>query len=73
MIAIANCVKLLAVPGPTPGPCEAKAAFAHNKPATADIAAKAKRDIRCLMRDDAMTISCGEKLSQDTDGSLSRF
>jgi hypothetical protein len=73
MIAIITCVKLLAVPGPPPGPCEAKAAFAHNKPATADMAAKAKRDTRCLMEDDAMTISCGEKLSEDTDGSLSRF
>jgi hypothetical protein len=66
-------VKLLAVPGLTPGPCEVKAAFAHNKPATADMAAKAKRDTRRLMEDDAMTISCGEKLSEDTDGSLSRF
>jgi hypothetical protein len=73
MIAIITCVKLLAVPGPTPGPCEAKAAFAHDNPATADMAAKAKRDIRCLVSDDAMTISCGEKLSPDTDGSLCRF
>jgi hypothetical protein len=73
MIAIVACVKLLAVPGLTPGPCEAKAAFAHNKPAAADMAAKAKRDTRCLMEDDAMTISCGERLSEVTDGSLSRF
>jgi hypothetical protein len=58
MIAIITCVKLLAVPGLTPGPCEEKAAFAHNKPATADMAAKAKRDTRYLMEDDAMTISC---------------
>jgi hypothetical protein len=73
MIAIITCVKLPAVPGLTPGPCEAKAAFAHDKPATADMAAKAKRDSRCLMEDHAMTISCGEKLSEGTDGSLSRF
>jgi len=73
MIAIITCVKLLAVPGLTPGPCEAKAAFAHNKPATADMAAKANRDTRCLMEDDAMTISCDEKLSEDTHGSLSGF
>jgi hypothetical protein len=73
MIAIITCVKLLAVPGLTPGPCEAKAAFAQNKPATTDMAAKTKHDIRCLMRDDAMTISCDEKLAEDTDGSLSRF
>src|SRR5947208_15755031 len=68
MIAIANCVKLLAVPGPTPGPCEAKAAPAHDRQATIAVA-----DIRCLVRDDAVTISCGEKLSEDTDGSLRWF
>jgi hypothetical protein len=37
------------------------------------MAAKAKRDIRCLARDDVMTISCSEKLSEDTDRSLCRF
>jgi hypothetical protein len=37
------------------------------------MAAKSKRDIRYLMKDGAMTIACGEKLSEDTDGSLSRF
>jgi hypothetical protein len=73
MIAIITCLKLLAVPGLTPGPCEAKAAFAHNKPATADMAAKAKRNSRRLMEDDAMTVSWGEKLSKGTDGSLFRF
>jgi hypothetical protein len=45
-----------AVPGPPPGPCDAKAAVAHSKP----VAAKAKRDIAWLMRDDAMTISRDE-------------
>jgi len=73
MIAMANCVKLLAVPGPPPGPCEAKAAPAHDKQTTVAVAAEAKRDIRCLMRDDAMIISCGEELSEDTDGSLRWF
>ena len=73
MIAIASCVKLLAVPGPAPGPCEAKAALAHNKPATTDEAAKANRDSRCVMKYDAMTISCDEKLSEDTGGILRRF
>jgi hypothetical protein len=60
MSAIITCVNLLAVPGLTPGPCYANTALAHNKPATVDVAAKAKRDIRSLMKDDAMTISCGE-------------
>ena len=32
-----------AVPGPPPGPCDAKAAVAHSKPAAVDVAAKAKR------------------------------
>jgi len=31
----------------------------------------ATRDIRCW--NDVMTISCGLKLSEDTDGSLFRF
>jgi hypothetical protein len=69
MIAITSCVKLLAVPGPPPGPCEAKVAPVHDRQATIAVAAKAKRD----MRDDAMTISCDEKLSEDTDDSLRRF
>ena len=73
MIAIASCVKLLAVPGPPPGPCEAKAALAHNKTATTDEAANAKRDIRHPIKDDAMTISCDEKLSEDSGGILRRF
>jgi hypothetical protein len=73
MIAMASCVKLLAVPGPPPGPCDAKATPAHDKPATVAAAAEAKRDIRCLVRDDAMTISCDEKFSEDTGDSLCRF
>src|ERR1700682_3690881 len=63
-MAMTSCVKLLAVPGPPPGPCEAKAGPAHDRQTTIDGAAKAKRDIRCLMRGDAMTISGGEKLSE---------
>jgi len=43
-----------------PGPCDAKAAVAHSKPAAVDVVAKAKRDIAWLMRDDAMTISRDE-------------
>jgi hypothetical protein len=70
-------VKPLAVPGPPPGPWDAKAALVHNKQA-ADVA-KAARDIRgnfrddAILRDDAMTISCDRKRSEDTDGSLSGF
>jgi len=37
-------VKLLAAPGLPPGPCEAKAAVAHNAVTTADVAANAKFD-----------------------------
>jgi hypothetical protein len=58
MIAMANCVKPLAVPGPPPGPCEAKAAFAHSVAVTIDAAVAAMRDKRCLVRDDVMIISC---------------
>jgi len=78
MIAIASCVKLLAVPGPPPGPWDAKAAFA-NKQVAANGAAKAACDIRgnfrddAILRDDVMTISCDRKRSEDTDGSLYRF
>jgi len=79
MIAIASWVKLLAAPGPPPGPWDAKAAFAHNKQAMANGVAKAAGDIRgnfrdeAILRDDAMTISCDRKRSEDTDGSLYRF
>jgi hypothetical protein len=71
MMAIANCVKPLAVPGPPPGPCEAKAAVADNEVTRAD--AKASCDSPSLVRDDAMTISCDAKFSEDTDDSLFRF
>src|ERR1700694_840157 len=57
MTAMASWVKLLAVPGPTPGPWEATAAWAHGNPAAADMMAKTKRD----MRDVAMPISCDEE------------
>lgn len=68
---MASCVKLLAVPGPPPGPWDAKAALAHDKLATVDVAAKAACDIRGIVRDEVMTIS--HKLSEDTAGSLYRF
>jgi hypothetical protein len=59
MIAMASCVKLLAVPGPPPGPWDARPWPAENKAIPAG--AKAKRDIQGIFRDDAMTISCDEK------------
>jgi len=61
------------------GPWDAKAAFAHNRQAMANGVAKAAGDIRgnfrddAILRDDAMTISCDRKRSEDTDGSLYRF
>src|ERR1700730_3396985 len=67
MMAMAIWVKPLAVPGPTPGPWDASAAFAHSNPAAADTMAKMKRDTR----DVAMTIS--RKLPEDTGDSLRRF
>jgi hypothetical protein len=72
-------VELLALPGPPPGPWDANAALAHNKQAAANGVTKAARDIRgnfrddAILRDDAMTISCDRKRSEDTDGSLYRF
>src|ERR1700736_1067412 len=73
MIAIASWVKLLTVPGPPPGPCEAKAALAHNRLASADVAAKTNCDTRCAVRDDAMAISCNVTLSEDRDDSVGGF
>jgi hypothetical protein len=61
---MASWVKPLAVPGPPPGPCDAKAASAHAKPATIDAAAKAKCEIRCLVRDDVMIISWDGKFQK---------
>src|ERR1017187_717878 len=63
-MAMTSWVKLPAVPGPPPGPCDAKAALAHNRPAAVDVVAKARRDLPSLIRDDAMTISCDEKLQK---------
>src|ERR1700720_842956 len=71
MIAMASCVKLLAVPGPPPGPWDARAWPAENK--AIPTGAAAKGDIQGIFRDDAMTISCDEKRSEDTDDSLCRF
>jgi hypothetical protein len=70
---MASCVKLLAVPGPPPGPWDAKAALTHNKLATVEVAAKVKCDIRGILRDNAMTISCDEQVAEDTDNILYRF
>src|SRR6266404_5570793 len=57
MMAIASWVKLLAVPGPPPGPCEAKAAPAHSEVRTVDAAAKA---IIRVVQDNVIAISCVE-------------
>jgi hypothetical protein len=73
IIAIASWVKWLAVPVATPGPCEAKAAAAHDKAATAAVAPAAKRDIRCLVRGEVMAISCNQRVAEDTGKSLCRF
>jgi hypothetical protein len=70
MMAMASWVKPLAVPGPPPGPCEAKAALADSKVA-AEAPAKASRDIECLRRD--ITISCVEAFAEDTRDSPGRF
>jgi hypothetical protein len=72
-MAIASWVKLLAVPGPPPGPWDAKAGLADSKAAIAGAAAKASADIGSLVRFDAMIISCKERLSEDTGESLCRF
>jgi hypothetical protein len=53
---MASCVKLLAVPGPPPGPWDARAWPAENKAIITG--AKAKFDSLGIFRDDAMTISC---------------
>ena len=73
MMAITSWVKLLAVPGPPPGPCEARAALAGSKTAVTAAVAKAIRDIRGVMRDEVMTISCDGTFSEDTDDRLRRF
>jgi hypothetical protein len=70
---MASWVKWLAVPGPPPGPCDAKAAWAHSTLATVDAAIKAKRDVRCLALNGTMTIFCDEKFSEDTGDSLRLF
>lgn len=63
IMAIASCVKLLAEPGPPPGPWDAKAASAHTSPVATKAAAMAQVCI-FLLRDDAMTISCDDKKLQ---------
>jgi hypothetical protein len=57
MTAMASWVKLLAVPTPPPGPCEAKAAPAHSDVTTADAVADANCGIR-FVRDNVIAISC---------------
>src|ERR1700722_6498313 len=55
MTAITSWMRSLAVPGPPPGPCEARAAPAGSKAAAT---AAPIRDIRGVKRDGVMTISC---------------
>jgi hypothetical protein len=54
-MAMASWVKPLAVPGPPPGPWEAKAADVAG--AAMSVAVNARRDIRCIIPDNGMTIS----------------
>jgi hypothetical protein len=61
MIAMTNCVKGLAVPGPPPGPWEASTKLAESK-AAADVTATAKGE--CHFRGEAMMISRDEKLQK---------
>jgi hypothetical protein len=65
-------MKLLAVPGAAPGPCEAKAALVHNEQLRLN-AVHMNAVARCRARDVVMTISCDEKFPEDTGDSLRRF
>jgi hypothetical protein len=58
MMAIASWVKLLAVPGPPPGPWDAKAAPAQSEARTVDAVAKASGGMRRPVRDNVIAISC---------------
>jgi hypothetical protein len=64
MIAIAVWVKLVAVPRPPPGPWDARTGLTDSSAMPADAAAIAKREVRCLFRDDAMAISCDDALQK---------
>jgi hypothetical protein len=57
-MAIVSCVKLLAVPGPPPGPCDASAAWAESKTVAADAKESAVRHDRRHFPDEGMKISC---------------
>jgi hypothetical protein len=46
---------------------------ANNVPAAIDAVAKPRRDIRCLLRDDAVTICCDQEVAEDTEASLCWF
>jgi hypothetical protein len=59
-MAIASCVKPEAVPGPPPGPWDAKAVSVHIRPIAIKVVTIAGADIGSLFPDDAMTISCDE-------------
>jgi hypothetical protein len=72
MIAITSCVKRLAVPGPPPGPWEARTAPVESKVA-AGITPTAKGNLRRRFRDEAMTISYVETIAEDTQHRLRRF
>jgi hypothetical protein len=65
-------MKLLAVPGPAPGPCEAKAALVHSEQFRLN-AVHVSAVARCRARDVVMTISRDEKFPEDTADSLRRF
>src|SRR5215211_7212156 len=65
MIAIASCVRPLAVPGPAPGPCDAKAASPQHRPVTVD-ATTATRKIRPLAANPVMATSHDEHTAEDT-------
>jgi hypothetical protein len=64
MKAIASWVKWLAVPLATPGPCDAKAVVVQTA-AMVEAGIAVKRDIRCLVRDEAMAISW-DPIAEDT-------
>src|SRR5437762_13621815 len=65
-------MKLLAVPGPAPGPCEAKAALVHNEQLRFN-AVHVSAIARCRALDVVMTVSCDEKSPEDTGDSLRWF
>src|SRR5216683_8059648 len=65
-MAIASWVRPLAVPGPAPGPCDANAAPAQQKPATVEATTTAARKVRLLTAIHLMAISHDEHAVEDT-------